>query len=119
MKPFDLEAAKRGEPVCTRDGRPARIVCWDRAGNPDYPLVILVLNDMGNEEAHLMSENGSFYFNADLSPFDLFMAPKPKRKKMVPECWIHKSKEYAAFSKPEYWIEDWHHIPAHEVEIEE
>ena len=24
MKPFDLEAAKRGEPVCTRDGTPVQ-----------------------------------------------------------------------------------------------
>ena len=30
MKPFDLEAAKAGKPVCTRDGRKARINCFDR-----------------------------------------------------------------------------------------
>lgn len=29
MKPFDLEAAKAGKPVCTRDGRKARIICFD------------------------------------------------------------------------------------------
>ena len=32
LKPFDLEAAKSGKPVCTRDGRKARIVCWDMRG---------------------------------------------------------------------------------------
>ena len=26
MKPFDLELAKQGYPVCTRDGREVRIV---------------------------------------------------------------------------------------------
>lgn len=26
MKKFDLEAAKNGEPICTRDGRPARFL---------------------------------------------------------------------------------------------
>lgn len=29
MKNFDLEAAKKGEKVCTRDGWPARILCFD------------------------------------------------------------------------------------------
>ena len=30
LKPFDLKAAKSGKPVCTRDGRKARIICFDR-----------------------------------------------------------------------------------------
>ena len=29
LKPFNLEAAKQGKPVCTRDGRKARIICFD------------------------------------------------------------------------------------------
>ena len=29
LKPFDLEAAKAGKPVCTRDGHKARIICFD------------------------------------------------------------------------------------------
>jgi len=29
MKDFDLAAAKRGARVCTRDGKPARILCFD------------------------------------------------------------------------------------------
>lgn len=29
LKPFDLEAAKAGKPVCTRDGRKARIICFN------------------------------------------------------------------------------------------
>lgn len=40
LKPFDLEAAKAGKPVCTRDGRKARIICWDKKGN--YPIVALI-----------------------------------------------------------------------------
>lgn len=32
LKPFDLEAAKAGKPVCTRDGRKARIISFDRHG---------------------------------------------------------------------------------------
>lgn len=29
MKEFNLEAAREGKPVCTRDGRKARILCFD------------------------------------------------------------------------------------------
>lgn len=40
LKPFDLEAAKQGKPVCTRDGRKARIICFDAKGN--NPIVALI-----------------------------------------------------------------------------
>lgn len=29
LKPFDIKKAKEGYPVCTRDGRKARIICFD------------------------------------------------------------------------------------------
>ena len=41
MKPFDLELAKKGHPVCTRDGRDARIICYD-AKTGEYPIIALV-----------------------------------------------------------------------------
>lgn len=41
MKKFDLEAAKRGAAVCTRDGKQARIVCLD-ADNPLFLIIALV-----------------------------------------------------------------------------
>lgn len=41
MKKFDIELAKAGAPVCTREGRPARIVCWDRK-NDEYPVIALL-----------------------------------------------------------------------------
>lgn len=44
LKPFDLEAAKDGKPVCTRDGRKARIICYDRQCDHGFPLVVLVEN---------------------------------------------------------------------------
>lgn len=41
MKEFNLELAKAKHPVQTRDGKPARIVCYDkRCGN--YPIVALI-----------------------------------------------------------------------------
>lgn len=46
---FDLEAAKAGKPVCTRDGRTVRILCFD-AQNKDYPIVALVKNESKDKE---------------------------------------------------------------------
>ncbi len=46
MKEFDLEKAKAGHPVCTRDGRETRILCFDRKGGS--PIVVLV-KDADNE----------------------------------------------------------------------
>ena len=40
LKPFNLEAAKAGKPVCTRDGRKARIICFDKKGT--FPIIALV-----------------------------------------------------------------------------
>lgn len=41
MKPFDLKAAKAGKPVCTRDGRKARIICFD-LNNKNFPIVAII-----------------------------------------------------------------------------
>lgn len=46
LKPFDLEAAKAGKPVCTRDGRNARIICFD-AKCADTPIIALVSRNDG------------------------------------------------------------------------
>lgn len=42
MKPFDLGLAKKGHPICTRDGRKARIICWDKESKRGYPIIALV-----------------------------------------------------------------------------
>lgn len=40
QKPFDAEAAKKGAVIETKDGKPVRIVCYDR--KYDYPIIALV-----------------------------------------------------------------------------
>ena len=37
-------AAKAGKPVCTRDGRKARIICFNTKTLCDYPIIALVEN---------------------------------------------------------------------------
>lgn len=60
LKPFNLNAAKSGKPVCTRDGRKARIICFDRIfyhGGYDYPIVAMV-NNKGDEYIYAYTKDG-------------------------------------------------------------
>lgn len=60
MKPFDLEKAKAGAPLCTREGFRARIVCFD-ADNKRFPLVVLIKDsDNSGEYPALYNKEGFF-----------------------------------------------------------
>ena len=75
LKPFNLEAAKSGKPVCTRDGRKARIICFDVKGNI-CPIIALV-EENGMEVTKSYDMNGrANYKNAD--NYDLMMLPEKK-----------------------------------------
>ena len=80
MKPFDIELAKQGKPVCTRDGRKARIICFDRKG--DICPIIALVEENGMEVTKSYDENGrANYKNGD--NYDLMMLPEKK------EMWIN------------------------------
>lgn len=77
LKPFDLEKAKAGAKVVTRDGRDIRIICFDKKGK--YPIVGL-LEILFDEESMLQfSEDGKYFGVADESIYDLFMEPVKKK----------------------------------------
>lgn len=59
MKEFDIELAKQGHPVCTRDGRKARIICFDRK-SLHHPIVALITNDANCEQCEYYKENGTY-----------------------------------------------------------
>ena len=48
LKPLDIQKAREGKPVCTRDGRKARIICFDSNGG--RPIVALVTECDDEEE---------------------------------------------------------------------
>ena len=74
LKPFDLEKAKAGAKVVTRDGRPARIICWDKLDDM-YPLVALVKDKDGTEEdTETYTLDGACVVEQEHN-LDLFMAP--------------------------------------------
>lgn len=85
MKPFDIELAKAGHPVQTRDGKPVRILCYDRKANA--PIIALILEEDDIEYPYPFYNNGKRYSDGIRSD-DLFMAPAKK------EGWVnvYKSK---------------------------
>ena len=92
LKEFSLEAAKAGKTVCTRDGRKARIICFDKAD--ERPIVALI-SDSGSEFVYEYLIDGRCYKSRD-DDNDLMMLPEKK------EGWvnvyrniIYKTKEEA------------------------
>lgn len=72
MKPFNLEAAENDAPVCTRDGKKARIICWDAKGT--HPIIALC-DDGGSEENVICCRlNGHILNNGNDHKNDLMMA---------------------------------------------
>ena len=92
LKPFSLEAAKAGKPVCTRDGRKARIICFDLK-NEDKTIVAAVGNDCF-ENLFCYTENGKLT-NGIESDKDLMMLPEKK------EGWVNLPKDTVYFDKKE------------------
>lgn len=70
LKPFNLEEAKAGKAVCTREGKPVRILCFDLRGS-DYPVIAAVLSDTG-EALMSYDEQGRHRHNEE-SEDDLVM----------------------------------------------
>lgn len=77
MKPFNLEEAKAGKAVVTKDGLPVKIIYWDKK-DENYPIVALV-GEHEITETYGLSGNYSTYKNS----MDLFMASEKK------EGWIN------------------------------
>lgn len=90
LKPFDLEAAKAGKPVCTRDGRKVRIISFDRKflfKGVSYPIIALVEDTAKEETIYGYNEKGKTLIEND-TPYkdDLMMLPQKK------EGWINLCK---------------------------
>lgn len=73
MKPFDLEKAKAGAPVCTREGFKARIVCFD-VDNDKFPVVALIKDSINSNEYPVsLTKEGRFSDGEVDSSNDLLM----------------------------------------------
>lgn len=79
LKEFDLEAAKAGKPVCTRDGRKARIICFD-LNNKNFPIVAIINCDT-EENAYQYDIDG--VCDEHDNNLNLMMSPEKK------EGWVN------------------------------
>ena len=93
LKPFDIQKAKEGRPVCTRDGRKARIIAFDKKG---FRAIVGLVDDGDKETLMLYDEAGRSI--GDVSEFDLMMPPEKK------EGWVnvYKGIDGITFSKHPY-----------------
>lgn len=77
LKPFNLVEAKQGKPICTRNGRKARIICWNLKG--DYPIVAAVETDNGTREEVFRYTKKGHYLKPETKDLDdLMMLPEKK-----------------------------------------
>lgn len=83
LKPFDLEAAKAGKPVCTRDGRKARIICFDAKRKDGKNIMALIPSKEypGFEDLVAYPNNGNYHGGHE-NDGDLMMLPQKK------EGWV-------------------------------
>lgn len=74
MKDFDLAAAKRGAKVCTRDGLPARILCFDRKSDTNPIVAAVTCSESTDEVICLFNSFGRYISLCCDSNYDLMMA---------------------------------------------
>ena len=80
LKPFDIQKARAGKPVCTRDGRKARIICFDAKG--EKPIIALIANG-NSEDVNYYYITGKVRFLDKEDENDLMMLPEKK------EGWVN------------------------------
>lgn len=84
LNPLSLEASKAGKPVCTRDGRKARIICFDAKG--EHPIIALVTD--GVQESPYNYTKEGYYYTEDVETMaDLMMLSEKK------EGWVNVYKD--------------------------
>lgn len=89
LKPFDLEAAKAGKPVCTRDGRKARIICFDAKRKDGKNIMALIPSKEYPEFEDLIAyPNNGNYHGGHENDGDLMMLTKKK------EGWLNIYKDF-------------------------
>lgn len=90
MKPFNLEEAKQGKPVCTLSGKPVEILKFDRVSKYGFPIVALI--DNGDDTVlksytiyGTIDQQGTIPLDADLRMVEL--EPRYRPFKSKEECW--------------------------------
>ena len=94
LKPFDIQKAREGKPVYTRDGRKARIICFDLKGSR-FPIIAAIETcDKKYESLESYNSDGKRSFGDD-DEDDLMMLPEKK------EGWVNVYKDSVYDTKDE------------------
>lgn len=91
MKPFNLEEAKAGKPVCTRDGRRVEIVSFENPNN-SYPILAKVFFGKDDYEEFTFTESGTFFVAGKESEADLMMT-EDETEIEIPSLWTQSCTE--------------------------
>lgn len=89
MKPFNLEEAKAGKPVCTRDGRRVEIISFENP-NSAYPILAKVFFCKDDYEEFTFTESGTFFVTDKESEADLMMTEDETE---IPSLWMQSCTE--------------------------
>lgn len=83
MKPFNLEEAKAGKPVQTIAGKPVRIICFDKVGTDQRPIIALATckDEYGEFELLVHAATDGTVLCGNM--YDLRMAPVKR------EAWVN------------------------------
>ena len=81
LKPFDIQKAREGKPVCTRDGRSVRIICFNRE-SIGFPIIALVKNG-DTEGVYQFDDKGRSNIDDEERGYDLMMLSEKK------EGWVN------------------------------
>ena len=78
--PFDIEKAKQGAKVVTKDGNPVRIVSYDRKSlSGDFPICALI--DVGEYEMDLFFRKDGT--TRDIEAYNLYIEEEVKTQRMT------------------------------------
>ena len=78
--PFDIEKAKQGAKVVTKDGNPVRIVSYDRKSlSGDFPICALI--DVGEYEMDLFFRKDGT--TRDIETYNLYIEEEVKTQRMT------------------------------------
>ena len=88
IKPFDLEKAKAGAKLKTRNGYPVEIFKWDARGN--YPIRGIVIAEK-EDKSEIWALDGSYDYNHHPDSFDLVMVEEVEE----PEFWSDRENKKA------------------------
>lgn len=85
MKPFNLEEAKAGKPVCTRDGRKVKIISFENP-NSAYPILAKVFFGKDDYNNFVSTQKGHFFDNNRKHKADLMMV-EGETEIEIPSLW--------------------------------